>query len=123
MLTEARGGSAVIEARCAIPTTARRATTMYLKTGQGSALSANANHGCDHHNHRGKWGRHCRARHFKPLLVNTVVASIGLLSICSMANRSSAPAWRPLLRQAAAPMYCDIRYTNHAEADSDDMDA
>ena len=48
---------------------------MYFETGQGSALSANAHHGCDQQTIEAR--AYAVARHFKPLLVNTVVGFIG----------------------------------------------
>ena len=45
---------------------------MYFETGQGSALSANGHHGVDQQTCETR--AYAVARHFKPLLVNTVVA-------------------------------------------------
>ncbi len=64
---------------------------MYFETGQGSCLSANAHHGVDQQTCEAR--AYAVARHFEPLLVNTVV---GLLarSICTMVSRLSAPGWK-----------------------------
>lgn len=48
---------------------------MYFETGQGSALSAGAHHGCDQQTLEAR--AYAVARQFKPLLVNTVVGFIG----------------------------------------------
>ncbi|MBO0751815.1 MAG: ethanolamine ammonia-lyase subunit EutB, partial [Bradyrhizobiaceae bacterium] len=48
---------------------------MYFETGQGSALSANAHHGVDQQTVEAR--AYAVARHFRPLLVNTVVGFIG----------------------------------------------
>ncbi|HEX3681671.1 MAG TPA: ethanolamine ammonia-lyase subunit EutB [Bryobacteraceae bacterium] len=95
---------------------------MYFETGQGSALSANAHHGIDQQTCEAR--AYAVARHFQPLLVNTVVGFIGPEYLYN---------GKQILRAAledhfcgkllGLPMGCDICYTNHAEADQDDMDA
>jgi ethanolamine ammonia-lyase large subunit len=95
---------------------------MYFETGQGSALSANAHHGVDQQTCEAR--AYGLARHFRPLLVNTVVGFIGPEYLYN---------GKQILRAAledhfcgkllGVPMGCDICYTNHAEADQDDMDA
>ncbi len=95
---------------------------MYFETGQGSALSANAHHGVDQQTCEAR--AYAVARHFQPLLVNTVVGFIGPEYLYD---------GKQILRAAledhfcgkllGLPMGCDICYTNHAEADQDDMDA
>jgi ethanolamine ammonia-lyase large subunit len=95
---------------------------MYFETGQGSALSANAHHGVDQQTCEAR--AYGLARHFQPLLVNTVVGFIGPEYLYN---------GKQILRAAledhfcgkllGLPMGCDICYTNHAEADQDDMDA
>ena len=95
---------------------------MYFETGQGSALSANAHHGVDQQTCEAR--AYAVARHLKPLLVNTVVGFIGPEYLYD---------GKQILRAAledhfcgkllGLPMGCDICYTNHAEADQDDMDA
>ena len=95
---------------------------MYFETGQGSALSAGAHHGVDQQTIE------CRAyavaRAFDPLLVNSVVGFIGPEYLYD---------GKQILRAALEDHFCgkllglpmglDICYTNHAEADQDDMDA
>ena len=94
---------------------------MYFETGQGSALSAEAHHGVDQQTLEAR--AYAVARAFEPLLVNTVVGFIGP-EYLSTARRSSAPGWRTI--SAASCSACrwgvDVCYTNHAEADQDDMD-
>jgi len=64
---------------------------MYFETGQGSALSANAHHGVDQQTLEAR--AYAVARHFKPLLVNTVVGFIGP-EYLSTASRSRGRAWK-----------------------------
>jgi ethanolamine ammonia-lyase large subunit len=95
---------------------------MYFETGQGSALSAGAHHGIDQQTCEAR--AYAVARHFQPLLVNTVVGFIGPEYLYD---------GKQILRAAledhfcgkllGLPMGCDVCYTNHAEADPDDMDA
>jgi ethanolamine ammonia-lyase large subunit len=95
---------------------------MYFETGQGSALSANAHHGCDQQTIEAR--AYAVARHFKPLLVNTVVGFIGpeyLFNGKQIARAGLEDHFCGKL--LGLPMGCDVCYTNHAEADSDDMDA
>jgi ethanolamine ammonia-lyase large subunit len=95
---------------------------MYFETGQGSALSADAHHGVDQQTIE------CRAyavaRPFRPLLINSVVGFIGPEYLYD---------GKQILRAALEDHFCgkllglpmgvDICYTNHAEADQDDMDS
>ncbi len=64
---------------------------MYFETGQGSALSANAHHGVDQQTCEAR--AYGLARHFQPLLVNTVVGFIGP-NICTTASRFCARDWK-----------------------------
>lgn len=94
---------------------------MYFETGQGSALSANAHHGVDQQTLEAR--AYAVAREFKPLLVNTVVGFIGPEYLYD---------GKQILRAALEDHFCgkllglpmgvDVCYTNHAEADQDDMD-
>jgi ethanolamine ammonia-lyase large subunit len=95
---------------------------MYFETGQGSALSANAHHGVDQQTCEAR--AYAVARHFQPLLVNTVVGFIGpeyLYDGKQILRASLEDHFCGKL--LGLPMGCDICYTNHAEADQDDMDA
>ena len=94
---------------------------MYFETGQGSALSAGAHHGLDQQTCEAR--AYAVARAFKPLLVNTVVGFIGPEYLYD---------GKEILRAALEDHFCgklmglpmgvDVCYTNHAEADQDDMD-
>jgi ethanolamine ammonia-lyase large subunit len=94
---------------------------MYFETGQGSALSANAHHGLDQQT--------CEARayavacKFKPLLVNTVVGFIGPEYLYDGKQIIRAGLEDHFCgKLLGLPMGCDVCYTNHAEADQNDMD-
>jgi ethanolamine ammonia-lyase large subunit len=94
---------------------------MYFETGQGSALSADAHHGVDQQTLEAR--AYGVARHFKPLLTNSVVGFIGPEYLFDA---------RQIIRAGLEDHFCgkllgvplgvDVCYTNHAEADQDDMD-
>ena len=94
---------------------------MYFETGQGSALSAGANEGLDQQTCEAR--AYAVARRFNPLLVNSVVGFIGPEYLYD---------GKQIIRAAledhccgkllGLPMGVDVCYTNHAEADQDDMD-
>lgn len=94
---------------------------MYFETGQGSALSAEANHGLDQQTMEVR--AYAVARAFRPLLVNTVVGFIGpeylydgkQIIRAGLEDHCTA-------KLLGLPMGVDVCYTNHAEADQDDMD-
>jgi ethanolamine ammonia-lyase large subunit len=94
---------------------------MYFETGQGSALSANAHHGVDQQTCEAR--AYAVARHFQPLLVNTVVGFIGPEYLYD-GKQIIRAALEDLFcgRLMGVPMGCDACYTNHAEADQNDMD-
>jgi ethanolamine ammonia-lyase large subunit len=95
---------------------------MYFETGQGSALSANAHHGVDQQTCEAR--AYAVARHFKPLLVNTVVGFIGPEYLYNGKQIIRAGLEDHFCAKLlGVPMGCDICYTNHAEADQDDMDS
>ncbi|MBF6496718.1 ethanolamine ammonia-lyase subunit EutB [Nocardia cyriacigeorgica] len=99
---------------------------MYLETGQGSALSAGA--------HVGTGGRpvdqqtlearaYAVARVLDPLLVNTVVGFIGPEYLYDGKQIIRAGLEDHFCgKLLGLPMGVDVCYTNHAEADQDDMD-
>jgi ethanolamine ammonia-lyase large subunit len=94
---------------------------MYFETGQGSALSANAHHGVDQQTCEAR--AYAVARRFKPLLVNTVVGFIGPEYLYDGKQIIRAGLEDHFCgKLLGLPMGCDICYTNHAEADQDDMD-
>ncbi|MDR1828527.1 MAG: ethanolamine ammonia-lyase subunit EutB [Methylobacteriaceae bacterium] len=94
---------------------------MYFETGQGSALSAEAHHGVDQQTCEARAYAVCRE--FKPLLVNTVVGFIGPEYLYDGKQIIRAGLEDHFCgKLMGVPMGCDICYTNHAEADQDDMD-
>jgi ethanolamine ammonia-lyase large subunit len=95
---------------------------MYFETGQGSALSANAHGGVDQQTCEAR--AYAVARHFKPLLVNTVVGFIGPEYLFDGKQITRAGLEDHFCgKLMGVPMGVDVCYTNHAEADQDDMDA
>ena len=94
---------------------------MYFETGQGSALSANAHHGVDQQTCETR--AYAVARAFKPLLVNSVVGFIGPEYLYDGKQIVRAGLEDHFCAKLLGlPMGCDVCYTNHAEADQDDMD-
>jgi ethanolamine ammonia-lyase large subunit len=94
---------------------------MYFETGQGSALSANAHHGADQQTIEAR--AYAVARKFKPLLINTVVGFIGPEYLYDGRQIVRAGLEDHFCgKLLGVPMGCDICYTNHAEADQNDMD-
>jgi ethanolamine ammonia-lyase large subunit len=94
---------------------------MYFETGQGSALSANAHHGVDQQSCEAR--AYGVARAFKPLLVNSVVGFIGPEYLYDGKQIIRAGLEDHFCAKLLGlPMGCDVCYTNHAEADQDDMD-
>jgi ethanolamine ammonia-lyase large subunit len=100
----------------------RGANVMYFETGQGSALSANAHHGVDQQTCEAR--AYALARRYEPLLVNTVVGFIGPEYLFDGKQIVRAGLEDHFCgKLLGLPMGCDVCYTNHAEADQDDMDA
>ncbi|WP_367401422.1 ethanolamine ammonia-lyase subunit EutB [Solimonas sp. SE-A11] len=94
---------------------------MYFETGQGSALSANAHHGVDQQTMEVR--AYAVAREFSPLLVNTVVGFIGPEYLYDSKQIIRAGLEDHCCgKLLGLPMGVDVCYTNHAEADQDDMD-
>jgi ethanolamine ammonia-lyase large subunit len=99
----------------------RGQNVMYFETGQGSALSANAHHGVDQQTCEAR--AYAVARRYQPLLVNTVVGFIGPEYLYDGKQIIRAGLEDHFCgKLLGLPMGCDICYTNHAEADQDDMD-
>ena len=95
---------------------------MYFETGQGSALSANAHHGVDQQTVEAR--AYAVARRFAPLLVNTVVGFIGPEYLYDGKQILRAGLEDHFCgKLLGLPMGVDVCYTNHAEADQDDMDS
>ena len=94
---------------------------MYFETGQGSALSSNSHHGVDQQTCEAR--AYAVARHFNPLLVNTVVGFIGPEYLYDGKQITRAGLEDHFCgKLMGVPLGCDVCYTNHAEADQDDMD-
>ena len=97
------------------------ANLMYFETGQGSALSADAHHGADQQTLEAR--AYGLARQFNPLLVNTVVGFIGPEYLYDGREIIRAGLEDHFCgKLLGLPMGCDVCYTNHAEADQNDMD-
>jgi len=94
---------------------------MYFETGQGSELSANAHHGADQQTCEVR--AYAVARRYKPLLVNSVVGFIGPEYLYDGKQITRAALEDHFCgKLLGLPMGVDVCYTNHAEADQDDMD-
>ncbi|BBO78327.1 ethanolamine ammonia-lyase heavy chain [Desulfosarcina widdelii] len=94
---------------------------MYFETGQGSALSADAHHGVDQQTLEAR--TYAVARQYDPLLVNTVVGFIGPEYLYDGKQIIRAGLEDHFCgKLLGLSMGCDICYTNHAEADQNDMD-
>lgn len=115
LLTEAR------EAALALKRGTAGHNVMYFETGQGSALSAGAHHGLDQQTLEAR--AYGVARAFSPLLVNTVVGFIGPEYLYDGKQITRAGLEDHFCgKLLGLPMGVDVCYTNHAEADQDDMD-
>ena len=94
---------------------------MYFETGQGSCLSAEAHHGCDQQTLEAR--AYAVARKYRPLLVNTVVGFIGPEYLADGKEITRAGLEDHFCgKLLGLPMGCDVCYTNHADADQNDMD-
>jgi ethanolamine ammonia-lyase large subunit len=94
---------------------------MYFETGQGSALSANAHHGVDQQTCEAR--AYAVARAFDPLLLNSVVGFIGPEYLYDGKEIIRAGLEDHFCgKLLGLPLGVDVCYTNHAEADQDDMD-
>jgi ethanolamine ammonia-lyase large subunit len=95
---------------------------MYFETGQGSCLSADAHHGVDQQTCEAR--AYAVARHFAPLLVNTVVGFIGPEYLYDGKQIARAALEDHFCgKLLGVPLGCDACYTNHAEADQNDIDS
>jgi len=93
---------------------------MYFETGQGSALSANTHHGVDQQTLEAR--AYGLARLFEPLLVNSVVGFIGPEYLNGREIIRAGVEDHFCGKLLGLPMGVDVCYTNHADADQDDMD-
>jgi ethanolamine ammonia-lyase large subunit len=101
--------------------TATGPNIMYFETGQGSALSANAHHGVDQLTCEAR--NYGLGRHFQPFLVNTVVGFIGPEYLYDARQITRAGLEDHFMGKLhGLPMGCDACYTNHAEADQNDLE-
>jgi len=115
LLSEAR------DAALSLKRGTRGCNVMYFETGQGTALSAAAHHGVDQQTCEAR--AYAVARHFDPLLVNTVVGFIGPEYLFDGKQITRAGLEDHFCgKLLGLPMGCDICYTNHAFADQNDMD-
>jgi ethanolamine ammonia-lyase large subunit len=116
---------ALLDEACAAALALKRGTlgdnVMYFETGQGSALSADAHHGVDQQTCEAR--AYAVARRYRPMLVNTVVGFIGPEYLFDGKQIIRAGLEDHFCgKLLGLPMGCDVCYTNHAEADQDDMD-
>ncbi len=116
---------ALLEESCAAAASLARGTIgsnlMYFETGQGSALSSGAHHGLDQQTCEAR--AYAVARQFGPLLTNTVVGFIGPEYLYDGKQIIRAGLEDHFCgKLLGVPMGCDVCYTNHAEADQNDMD-
>jgi ethanolamine ammonia-lyase large subunit len=119
LLAEAR--EAALSLRRATVGPVEDAHVMYFETGQGSALSAGAHHGVDQQTLEAR--AQAVARHFRPLLANTVVGFIGPEYLADGRQIIRAGLEDHFTgKLLGLPIGCDVCHTNHADADSDDMD-
>src|SRR5690349_2523431 len=110
------------DAGCALSRGTVGDNVMYFETGQGSALSANAHHGVDQQTLEAR--AYAVARACRPLLVNTVVGFIGPEYLYDGKQITRAGLEDHFCgKLMGVPMGVDVCYTNHADADQDDMDA
>jgi ethanolamine ammonia-lyase large subunit len=94
---------------------------MYFETGQGSALSADAHHGVDQQTLEAR--NYGLARHYQPFLVNTVVGFIGPEYLYDARQITRAGLEDHFCGKLhGIPMGCDACYTNHADADQNDLE-
>ncbi|WP_283957667.1 ethanolamine ammonia-lyase subunit EutB [Ramlibacter sp. 2FC] len=122
LLGEARAAAQALGRGAVFDDGQRGEHVMYFETGQGSALSAGAHHGCDQQTLEAR--AYAVARHFSPLLVNTVVGFIGPEYLYDGKQILRAGLEDHFCgKLLGLPMGCDCCFTNHAEADVDDMDA
>ncbi len=89
---------------------------MYFETGQGTALSANANNGADQMTMEAR--NYGLARRYDPFLVNTVVGFIGPEYLYNDRQITRAGLEDHFMgKLTGISMGCDCCYTNHADAD------
>lgn len=121
LLAQAREAALGLQRGAVFDDGGRGANVMYFETGQGSALSAGAHHGCDQQTIEAR--AYAVARRFEPLLVNSVVGFIGPEYLFDGKQIIRAGLEDHFCAKLLGlPMGCDICCTNHAQADQDDLD-
>ncbi len=121
LLAEAQAAALSLQRGTVFVDGERGRNLMYFETGQGSALSADGHHGCDQQTLEAR--AYAVARRFDPLLVNTVVGFIGPEYLFDGRQIIRAGLEDHFCgKLLGLPMGCDICYTNHAQADQNDMD-
>jgi ethanolamine ammonia-lyase large subunit len=121
LLDEAYAATRELKRGAVFPDGELGGNVMYFETGQGSALSADAHHGVDQQTCEAR--AYAVARRYRPMLVNTVVGFIGPEYLYDGKQIIRAGLEDHFCgKLLGLPMGCDICYTNHAEADQDDMD-
>ncbi len=121
LLDEAHAAAQSLQRGTVFADGARGQNVMYFETGQGSALSSGAHMGVDQQTAEAR--AYAVARRYSPLLVNTVVGFIGPEYLYDGKQIIRAGLEDHFCgKLLGLPMGCDVCYTNHAEADSDDMD-
>jgi ethanolamine ammonia-lyase large subunit len=94
----------------------------YFETGQGSCLSSASHYEVDQQTLEAR--AYAVARRYRPMLVNTVVGFIGPEYLYDAKQILRAGLEDHFCgKLLGLPMGCDVCYTNHAEADQDDMDS
>ena len=101
--------------------TAQGPNRWYFETGQGSELSAEAHHGIDQLTLEARC--YAVARRYKPFMVNTVVGFIGPEYLYDSKQVIRAGLEDHFMgKMHLLPMGVDVCYTNHMNADQNDMD-
>lgn len=101
--------------------TAAGPNVMYFETGQGSELSADANHGADQLTMEARC--YGFAKKFNPFIVNTVVGFIGPEYLYDSKEVIRAGLEDHFMgKLSGIPMGCDVCYTNHMKADQNDVE-
>lgn len=101
--------------------TARGENVLYFETGQGSELSSNANFGADQVTMEARC--YGFAKPFKPFMVNTVVGFIGPEFLYNSKQVIRAGLEDHFMgKLTGLPMGCDCCYTNHMDADQNDIE-
>ena len=94
---------------------------MYFETGQGSELSSDAHFGADQVTMEARC--YAFARPFKPFMVNTVVGFIGPEYLYDSKQVIRAGLEDHFMAKLSGiPMGCDCCYTNHMNADQNDIE-